>query len=98
MSKVIATVQPHYGQAQHYPVERITKLWIVVRFNNAPKGIGRFDRARGYSAGAFRDRMSLTPSCITNLDELNAIADANGGTWKPTARASASGAKGEEAE
>ena len=60
-------------------VARITKKWFMVVCNECV--VQKYDRDRGYSAGAFRDRMSLTPNKILNFEELNAYAELHGGTW-----------------
>lgn len=75
-----AIVKPHWFPAREWPIERVTKLWIVVRYND--RATEKFSRKTGYEAGAFQDRSSNTPAEIVNLAEINAMADANGGTWR----------------
>ena len=78
--RIYADVEPHWGRTMKYRVARITKNWIVVMWNE--KATGKFSRRDGYSAGAFRYRQSLTPSKVVNLEELNKLAEDNGGTWR----------------
>jgi hypothetical protein len=33
---------------RHWPIERVTKLYVVVRYNDPQKGIGKFSRKNGY--------------------------------------------------
>ena len=75
------TIKPYWGNAKDWPLERITKNWIVVRYNNV--ATGKYSRKDGYSAGAFKSRQELTPSRVLNLKELNKLADDNGGTYEP---------------
>lgn len=75
------TIKRLRGNAQDWPLERITKNWIVVRYNNV--ATGKYNRKSGYAAGAFRGRGVSAPSKVVNLAELNKLADDNGGTYEP---------------
>lgn len=75
------TIKPHWGEAKDWTLERITKNWIVARFNNV--ATGKYSRKDGYAAGAFSGRGESTPSKVVNLAELNKLADDNGGTYEP---------------
>lgn len=79
-NQIQVEIKGHWDKvSKKYPLVRITKLWIVVRFNNV--ATGKYDRKEGYSAGAFRGRGESTPSKVLNLAELNKLADDNGGTY-----------------
>lgn len=80
MEKVYAVIKPFwYDETKKWEVVRITKKWIVVKYNDA--ATGKYNRKDGYCAGAFMDRAS-TPDKIINLDELNNLANDNGGIWE----------------
>ena len=69
----------HYP-IQQWPVVRITKNWIVVRYNEI--STQKYNRKDGYPAGAFRELANVPSKIIkTDLDACNKLADENGGTW-----------------
>lgn len=75
---MIAQIQEFFSKrSRPFKVLRVTKLWIVVQYNNV--ATGKFSRKTGLESGAFQDRLSMTPSSLLNYEEINKVADANGG-------------------
>lgn len=77
------SIEEFFSQkSRKWPLVRITKKWIVVRWNE--KATGKFNRETGYASGAFSNRQSMTPSKVLSEDLkfLNQLADDNGGTYE----------------
>lgn len=73
------TVKPRNWTPKQWPLVRITKKFIVVRYND--KATGRFRREDGYEAGAdWNWPVAQIPA--DELAMLNKLADDNGGTYE----------------
>jgi hypothetical protein len=71
------TIQNGFYGTSRYPVERITKNFIVVRVNEHTTT--KYRRKDGYAAS--RDTWDRPGINEDELNRLNAIAESNGGTW-----------------
>jgi hypothetical protein len=70
----LAIIKSSFFPVETWLVERITARYITLRWNDI--AVGNFRRVDGYATGD-----SLTRSRISNHAEINAWADARGGTW-----------------
>ena len=83
---MLVTVKPYFvtksTPIMKFPLVRITKLWIVVRYND--RVTEKYSRKTGWEAGAFQDRFFNIISSIPKdeLAILNKLAEDNGGTYE----------------
>lgn len=75
-NKLYAHVVHTQGSSRSYPVKKITKNFVIVWYNDV--ATGKFRRKDGYQAG----ELGYTFWELSNIDNLNQIADENGGTWE----------------
>ena len=79
MATPLARIRNLQGQEQWFPVERITKKYIVVRCCQSGQPF-RYRRSDGLALEVPGDEVAFG-SIIANLHRLNALASKYGGTW-----------------